>query len=534
MHFFRNVRGKMVMTGKKSKKKNFLQRMLLVMTTVLFMITPIYVQAAETKILSTLVFDGDIYIYIRGVSELQQDSVVQIGNHICQREQISLASMSDSGISIRTLVLIDNSKSIPVEYHDEIRSILEGLISSSAENEQFRIGIFSDSINYLCEYSNNKENLNSVIQGITYNDQNTYLSDSLYNVISELKEEETNVYTRLLIFADGADDNTIGFTNDEVRSYIADNAYPVYTVGIPAKNNASKLEIMFSFSRATNAEYFLLDGNIQNEEIISSLSSDRSGICLKISPEESLKDGSTKKILLKLKSAEGDTELTASVNMPFGSGITETPEVDEEPEEEPDTGLPMLQPRIKTEERQENDTSGKVSVLLIILITGAALIISAAVILIVLHKKKKQKDILIQNSPVPVKAENATETGDETIISGMGADIDDARGLWKESSANYLILQNLDNTNIMMKVPIVDRVRIGRGKTQDIVIENDKKVSREHCVIILRGELMYITDCNSSNGTFYEGVTVYDETPIVSGGKIGIGAHWYRVELVRQ
>ena len=295
MHFFRNVRGKMVMTGKKSKKKNFLQRMLLVMTTVLFMITPIYVQAAETKILSTLVFDGDIYIYIRGVSELQQDSVVQIGNHICQREQISLASMSDSGISIRTLVLIDNSKSIPVEYHDEIRSILEGLISSSAENEQFRIGIFSDSINYLCEYSNNKENLNSVIQGITYNDQNTYLSDSLYNVISELKEEETNVYTRLLIFADGADDNTIGFTNDEVRSYIADNAYPVYTVGIPAKNNASKLEIMFSFSRATNAEYFLLDGNIQNEEIISSLSSDRSGICLKISPEESLKDGSTKK-----------------------------------------------------------------------------------------------------------------------------------------------------------------------------------------------------------------------------------------------
>ena len=141
---------------------------------------------------------------------------------------------------------------------------------------------------------------------------------------------------------------------------------------------------------------------------------------------------------------------------------------------------------------------------------------------------------MIQNSPVPVKAENATETGDETIISGMGADIDDARGLWKESSANYLILQNLDNTNIMMKVPIVDRVRIGRGKTQDIVIENDKKVSREHCVIILRGELMYITDCNSSNGTFYEGVTVYDETPIVSGGKIGIGAHWYRVELVRQ
>lgn len=518
------------MTGKISERKSFLQKILLIIATVLFMGIPLCVQAAEIKILSTLVFEGDIYIYISGISELRQDSVVQIGNYICQKEELSSARMSDPEIPVRTLVLIDNSRSIPTEYHNNIQSILEELISSAAENEQFRIGVFSDRINYLCEYSNNKDNLNSVVQGITYNDQNTYLSDSLYNVISELKTEETNAYTRLLIFADGADDNAIGFTNDEVRSYISDNAYPVYTIGIPVKNNASKLEVMFSFSRATNSQYFLLDENIRNEEIVSSLSSERNGICLKISPEQSLKDGSTRKILLRLKDAEGSTELTASVNMPFGNGIVE--KVEEE--ETPDTKLPMMQPSIKTKEEQESNTSGKVSVLLIILATGAVLIIIATGVLAVFRKKKKQKDMLIRNSQVPVKTENVTEMDEKTIISGAGGGIDDARGLWKELSANYLILQSLDNANIMMKVPINDRVRIGRGKTQDIVIENDKKVSREHCVIILRGELMYITDCNSSNGTFYEGITVYDETPIVSGGKIEIGAHRYRVELVQK
>ena len=520
-----------------NKRKKFRQRILLMVATILFMTMSLSAHAADMKILSTIVFDGDVYIYIRGISELQQDSVVQIGNNVCQKEQLVFASMADSGISIHTLVLIDNSKSIPKERHADIRAILEELVSSAGENEQFKIGVFSDQISYLCDYTNNKEDLINVIEGIDYNDQDTYMSDVLYDVISELRLEDTNAYTRILIFADGADDNAIGFTNDEVRSFVGKNAYPVYTIGIPTKNNSSKLEVMFSFSRASGSEYFLLDGSISNEEIVSCLTKDRSGICLKISPDESLKDGSNKKILLKLISTGGGVELTTDVDMPFGSVITEMSDQEEkieDEEEEKDTELPVLKPSEEINNDKKENTTEKIFVLVIVpsvIVVLAALVVA---VLIVKHKRKKPQSIPVQDDVISTSVSGMTEIGEKTIIEGVRTYTDDARELWEKPADNYLVLKNLDNTNIMMKVPIIDKVHIGRSETQDIVIENDKKVSRAHCEIILRGELLYIADCNSANGTFYEGVRIYDETPIVSGGKIIIGAHRYCIELVKQ
>ena len=85
----------------------------------------------------------------------------------------------------------------------------------------------------------------------------------------------------------------------------------------------------------------------------------------------------------------------------------------------------------------------------------------------------------------------------------------------------------------MFKVPIKDVICIGREHTADIVLD-DRKVSRKHCEIILRGDLLYIKDCNSKNKTYYEDVVVYGEMPMVSGGRIKAGNHQYSVELVKE
>lgn len=521
---------------KKSERKGNGLKIWLAAATAFFMMLPLPVRAEEAKILSTTVFDGDIYIYIRGITQLQQDSVVQIGNQVCQKEQLAFAELSDPGISRRSLVLIDNSKSIPDGKHEDIQDILYQLVSSSADNEQFKIGVFSDQITYLCDYTNDKEALNGAIAELTYNDQNTYLSDVLYHVISELKQENTGAYTRLLVFADGADDNAIGYPNDEVRSYIVENGYPVYSVGIPAKNNESKLEIMFSFSRASDSEYFLLDGSMSNEEIVSGLTADQNGICLKITPEESLKDGSNKSILLKLNTSAGSVELTANADMPFGTKMEEMPEV-EKPEEEEKKGveLPVLKPSEESTGDVEEDTAQKLPIGLMISLIVVILAAVTAAVIFAQRKKKKPEETILQDNPSPVDTDAMEESYDDTIYNDPKLYNDDAKGLWKKAAAgNYLVLRNLDNPSIVLQVPIVDKIRIGRRKPADLLIEDDGKVSKLHCEIILRGDLLYIMDCNSTNGTFYEGVRIYSETPIVSRGKIEIGAHQYRVELIRQ
>ncbi|RMG83889.1 MAG: FHA domain-containing protein [Chloroflexi bacterium] len=56
-----------------------------------------------------------------------------------------------------------------------------------------------------------------------------------------------------------------------------------------------------------------------------------------------------------------------------------------------------------------------------------------------------------------------------------------------------------------------DVINIGRGRRNDIIITDDNEVSREHCRFIRTGNHYRITDLNSSNGTYVNGVPVDED-----------------------
>lgn len=505
----------------------------------------VFVSRAEgEKILSTVVYEDEIYIYVKGVSVSQEEPVVQIGNTVCSDEQISWDSFQGQETPMRMLILVDNSKSIPDKNHENIQNIVNGVIAGSREDMQFCLGTFSDQVTYLCDYTSDRDVLAEAAGSIVYQDQNTYFSDMLYTVIEQLKEEDTPACTGILILSDGADNQSIGYTNDEVRSYVGENVYPVYTVGILGKNNTSELETMFSFSRASGSEYFLLDGTISYEEIVSTLLQDQEGVCIKITPDEGLKDGSKKSILLKLVSEEGVIELKTNVDMPFGdgsSGETEEEDASIEPEEEPENTLPTLQAsndRTETPDPSETlEKEEKFPWFFVLLGSVCALTLLAVIVRILMKKGRSDKDETKEQNPSDERTELLTERDgssdatEETELEGASAGVDDAKSLWQRASKQYyLIIKSLDDSRVMFKVPITDTICIGRGHLADIVLD-DPKVSRKHCEIILKGDLLYIKDCDSKNKTYYEDVAVYGEMPIVSGGRIKVGSHQYSIEL---
>jgi len=51
----------------------------------------------------------------------------------------------------------------------------------------------------------------------------------------------------------------------------------------------------------------------------------------------------------------------------------------------------------------------------------------------------------------------------------------------------------------------------------------DARVSRQHAQIVLRGDIPYITDLNSSNGTFVNGQRLYTDHPLRPGDVIQMG-----------
>jgi pSer/pThr/pTyr-binding forkhead associated (FHA) protein len=78
-------------------------------------------------------------------------------------------------------------------------------------------------------------------------------------------------------------------------------------------------------------------------------------------------------------------------------------------------------------------------------------------------------------------------------------------------------------------------VRIGRHDSNDICLNNDTFVSRQHARIYWKEDGWWLEDCESTNGTFIETPSedrpVKEAEPIAPGQLFRIGRTWLRIEL---
>lgn len=70
---------------------------------------------------------------------------------------------------------------------------------------------------------------------------------------------------------------------------------------------------------------------------------------------------------------------------------------------------------------------------------------------------------------------------------------------------------------------------IGRTPPSEIILA-DSEVSRAHCRIAMRGEDLLVTDLNSTNGTFVEGVSVHEPTRLPVGAILQVGRQYLKHE----
>lgn len=525
----------------------------------LFCTETIYTFAGGETVITSTTDDDGVYLYLKGIENLSEDTVtVQIGNTVC--DNVAVMGLDGCSIPMRTVILIDNSLSIRAGNRTDIQNILIGLTEQSMAGEEYRIGTFSNSITWLTEYSSDYELMKSAINSIQYENQNTYFNDCLYHLIEEINSNHDEVYTRVIMISDGADDQGIGYTGYEVNALVEKSNIPVYMIGTPGDNKA--LETMFSYARASGADHYQL-GAVSNEDVINGLLADHGLMCVHIIPDAGMLDGSQKNIQVILSAAEGEIRLTATVNMPFAAGnvpveepeasAEEEPEVEEEEsEQEQAQPLPVLGGTTETDaaaDNTDNDEQGFRMTLLIVIISAVVIAAAAAVVLMIVIRKKKQKvdsentssgidgSPSIASTPFDVNGED-----DKTLLISINSAHKDENAtrmllgqpMQQQTPTVFLVLKSLDRANTEFRVPIRDAVRIGRKNT-DIVVDFDKHISSNHCEIIKRGELMYIKDLGSLNGTFYENIQVLDqEIPIVDGGTIRLGNSKFKVTLDKQ
>ena len=536
--------------------------------------------AAETEeslppaaVVSTRTTDESVYVYIQGVDDITSGTTVQIGNTLC--EDIQVANVVSMGMPIKTTVLFDNSQSLSKIWGSSAKGLVAGLIDNHAENEEFKIVTFAESLNVLTDYTADYESLKTVAEGIEFLDQPSYLTDILYDFLRQEKDSGEANYTRLIIITDGADDNEIKYTQSELSDLMKGSGVVIHTVGVKNSKNNERLETIFSYARITGGTYTLAEKNTEADSIRNTIDEDYSLVCLRLNPGADVMDGSRKEAKFTLNTSSGTVVLTASLQMPFADVSNMPPESAEQiqtpvPESDSKDELPSIEvkPQIKEVEKK----NGMVLFIVIGASAFALIMIILLMLLVLKGKKKKPVDVVIASGiqqrggtgtvgtrnvegqgsvsgvsehPIGSNAETfpgaSVQRGGNTIRLGGQVNSGSAgntRHLQGGSIQNverqsFIMLSDINTPQRSFRVPINSRIVIGR-ESGDIVLGYDAAVSYTHCEILKKGNLFYVNDLRSSNGTFYGGMRVHQETPIVNGGILEVGTCKYKITIENQ
>ena len=272
--------------------------------------------AKEPVIYNSYAENNELHIFVGNAEETDAVSC-QIGNVSCDNAVVQKTNR------IETYLLVDNSLSIADKYRDTIRQILEKLVASRAEQESMTIATFDTDVHYLVEKSQNTDELKKAVEGITYQNLDTKITDVIYRLCKTLESDPYNGLRRIILISDGAEFATVGYTRQEVQTELQKLAYPLYTVGCTYKENTNDLEEMFSLSRLTGAEYIWLDQINDTDSIVNTLNTALQTVQVTVPLEDSLMDGSSKGIKLTIQNSEGVQSVSTVRNMPFPDAGTQ-------------------------------------------------------------------------------------------------------------------------------------------------------------------------------------------------------------------
>lgn len=481
------------------------------------------VYAAELGIVMNVYTDMDSIVLF--VKDQQQEIVnIYLGN-----DEAENFTVEDAG-STRTIVVLDNSLSINKEYRETIKNFLTDLVASRKDGDTFTITTFAENITYLVEESNDYLHIKTQIEQLEFTDQDSYFVNTLYTVINDISNYQEKEYTRVIVIADGVDNETFGYTEEELNRKIQTAQVPVYTIG--CRGQEENLKKMFALSRSSNGKSYLLD-DMSGTDILQDLAEDSSVMKVRVVPGDKSCDGTKKAVRISF----GEDYCTAEVTMPFKAATAET--IETITQEVP------LTKQSEEEQLKANETIAEVTenmgknVILLVLAGIAVVAAVAAVILIVGMKMRKpvRERTGIDLSGIGSSSNINESGGNKTeILNGESENNEsDKTAILGENDSLRLSLQDMDDPTRTFSYPVRDKLLIGRDAAKcQIVISYNKYISSVHCEIIMKGNRLYIRDGGgeviaSTNGTFVNGQKVAPELPLPSGAVLKLGQIRFKV-----
>lgn len=474
--------------------------------------------ASETAIVSVRTVEDDLFLFVRPSKGKMKDFSYQVGTTLCP--DIKEQGITKMDEAMKTLVLVDNSSSISQQDRSKIKQLLIEMVAEKKDNELVRIATFDKQVHYMTDYISDYTTLKKAVQCITYQDQETYLTDVLYPILDNEFEDSEKVYHRILIISDGVDNKALGYTKEELYDQVKEKMIPIYTIGCAHGKNNEQLKSLFALSRQSAATYYVMNEVKDITVPVQEMAKDRTIIRLQVKPEAALMDGSSKRSMLTLTEGNNTLSLVAQVTMPFKVATEEpTPKVEESMAPEASV--------VEEEKTAEEVPEQEVLWFMIIEIVAAAVVLAGVVIFILLRRKKQHTfETMVEEGNIEEDFEEPTEITVEE-------DGELTNRIWDEPTKKNLVLTDLNTPSKSFQVPLLESVVIGRSHKQaNLVIDYDKSVSATHCEIKIGPDnKIVVTDLQSSNGTFVNDSRVRGEVEISSGVTLKLGRLEFKLEI---
>ena len=379
-----------------------------------------------------------------------------------------------------------------------------------------------------------------LINSITYQDQETYLTDVLYEVLSAWNQDGDPTLKRIVIVSDGVDNKAIGYTKEELYDLLRKHPYPIYTIGCTSSGDSDALKNMFALSRMTQSESWLLDEVTDPMAIANGVAQGNLLWRITVSLPPELCDGTEKAIKLSITADGQMLEGTAAIGMPFSTIQPTEPETETVQETET---IKETEEETEPEEQEPEEDTQKKKIVMYLIFGGFGLLIIGAVIILIVrltgkNKKNNEFEMAPDNAYHDVSAlqgfaGSAVKPAGNMGLAGREANNNTAM-VWGDSQRTYmLVLTDLNNPVRTFEAPLRTSVVIGRSRSGgcQIILDYDRSVSHKHCQIQVVNGQIRVTDLGSRNGTLVNGKRVIQEAVLNSGSILTLGNLKMKVEL---
>lgn len=431
----------------------------------------------------------------------------------------SVKNIKDLEHPVETVILLDNSGSIPPAERQAVREILFDLVANRLEGETFTLALIGEDVRYMCEGEREFSKIKEAIEGIAYQTQSTYITDGVCDVLKGLMEKEDGVLRRLLIIADGADHQELGYTQEEMQDIVSAAGYPVYVLGSSGKDSgaSSSLKELFALSRLTDGQAFQLKDLPESMEVVRAVTACNSGVCIEIPIPGEACNGA--------QWAVGCQGAVITLTMPVKAAPEPTPTP-------APTIAPTEAPAAAPPEPAPEGSSGLSWVWVAAIAAAAAAAaggVAAAAVLIWKKRRKTQKKDPFEHMP-PAQSERVYE-GETVLRPSQEADGGTVL-MWDRQNVKALLLEDMANPGRRFNVPLEGAVSVGRDAKCTVAVTWDATVSREQCELYQQGGQVMVRNVSHSNVTLLDGSPAEKDTPVKNGSVLTMGSTAMRISII--